>query len=90
MNTPLPQHHFSGSLSRPISPTKPTPKSMPTAVRLTMSAPCNAAMRGLPRSDSSTITPVTASTKPVIRLDFRIHHCGRSPVLISPQPEMQP
>ena len=31
--------HFSGSLSRPINPTKPTPKSMPTAVRLTMSEP---------------------------------------------------
>ena len=29
-----------GNLSRPISPTKPTPKSMPTAVRLTMSEPC--------------------------------------------------
>lgn len=89
MNTPLPQHHFSGSLSLPISPTKPTPKSMPTAVRLTMSAPCNAAMRGLPRSESSTITPITASSKPVIRLDFRIHYCGRNAVPISPQPEMR-
>jgi hypothetical protein len=78
-----------GSLSRPISPTKPTPKSIPTAVRLTMSEPCNAAMRGLPRLFRSTITPISASSKPVIRLDFRMHHCDRKAVYVSPKPEIQ-
>jgi hypothetical protein len=62
---------------------------MPTAVRLTMSEPCKAAMRGFPRSERSTITPVSARSKPVIRLDFRMHHCGRKAVFVSTQQEMQ-
>jgi len=81
--------YFSGSLSRPINPTNPTPKSIPTAVRLTMSEPCRAAIRGLAKSERSTITPISARNKPVIRLDFLMIHCVRNVASVSPPPEIQ-
>jgi hypothetical protein len=78
-------------LRKPEAPDQPheaDPEEAAAGREAHMSEPCNAAMRGLPRSESSTITPITASSKPVIRLDFRIHYCDRSAVFVSPQQEM--
>lgn len=85
-----PQHHFSGSLSRPSSPTRATPKHMPEPMSPRMSEPCNASTRGLLRLPNSAITPSSAGNKPVSRLRFSMHHCGRNAVYVSRQPEMRP
>jgi hypothetical protein len=70
-STTPPNYSFR-SLSRPSSPAKPMPKHAPQAMSPTMSAPCNIWTRGLLKFESNTIVPISASIRPVNRLDFRM------------------
>jgi hypothetical protein len=64
--------HSSRILSRPNSPTTPTPKHMPAPMRPRMSDPCNVSMRGFDKLAKSAISPREATNNPVNLLDFRM------------------
>jgi hypothetical protein len=77
--------------------TNATPKQKPEATRLTMSAPCKAATRSLPRLDASAMNPKVVGAKAIrgdnvfilppwagIRNHPATHfYCGSEAVLVS-------